>query len=127
MLSRRTLSKPAGESTASPKLPPHLEKRCKEMTERRRILEQSRSMNVRRIQQEIQRIAQRELDYAERLIAEYAPIKLSLNESAWSRWQEFLPIRMDFVETPESAPETSSAPTPRQEETSGQSPDAPIA
>jgi hypothetical protein len=121
MLSRRNLSKPTGES---PKLPPHLEKRCKEMNERRRILEQSRSMNVRRIQQEIQRIAQRELDYAERLIAEYAPIKLSLNESAWSRWQEFLPIRMDFVETHES----SSASTPAApEETSSPSPDAPIA
>jgi hypothetical protein len=94
------------------------------MTERRRILEQSRSMNVRRIQQEIQRIAQRELDYAERLIAEYAPIKLSLNESAWSRWQEFLPIRMDFVESTDAP---AGASTPTQEETNGQSPDAPIA
>jgi hypothetical protein len=120
MLSRRNLSKPTGES---PKLPPHLEKRCKEMTERRRVLEQSRSMNVRRIQQEIQRIAQRELEFAERLIAEYAPIKLSLNESAWSRWQEFLPIRMDFVESAPADAPAAAAP----EETSGQSPDAPIA
>lgn len=122
MLSRRVSAKPTGDASA--KLPPHLEKRCKEMNERRRIVEQSRTMNVRRIQQELQRIAQRELDYAERVLAEYAPIKLSFNPSAWSRLQDMLPIRLDFIEPEEK--QTAPAATPVEDSTEP-SPDAPIA
>lgn len=107
MLSRRMLSKTSAGAAAAPSdsglrmpLPPAVEKRCKEMGERRRLVEQARQMTVRRIQQDIQRIAQRELDYAERMLAEYAPVKVSFNESAWSRLQEFLPIRLEFTEKP---------------------------
>lgn len=126
MLSRRIISKPAGAADKSVKLPPHLEKRCKDLNERRRVLEQSRGMNVRRIQQEIQRIAQRELDYAERLLAEYAPIKLTFNESAWARLQDFLPIRMEFVESQEKEMGAPTVPVASAPETEP-SPDAPIA
>jgi len=83
-----------------------MDKKCKAMAERRRVLEQARSVNVRRIQQEVQRIAQREVEYAQRLISEYAPVKLSFNESVWNRWQEFLPIRVEFVEKDEKKVES---------------------
>ena len=104
-------------------LPPAVEKRCKEMGERRRLVEQARNMSVRRIQQDLQRIAQRELDYAERLLAEYAPVKISLNESAWDRLQEFLPIRLEFAEKPSVAVEPMESASTSAEV----SPDAPIA
>jgi hypothetical protein len=77
------------------------DKKCKAFTERRRVLEQARSVNVRRIQQEVQRIAQREIEYAQRLLSEYAPVKLSLNEDVWNRWQEFMPIRVEFTDQEE--------------------------
>lgn len=97
--------------------------RCKELSERRRVLEQARTLNVRRIQQEVQRIAQREVEYAQRLLSEYAPVQLSLNESAWARLQELLPIRIvpkePAVATPSPVPVTDDETTP--------SPDAPIA
>jgi hypothetical protein len=119
MLSNKTTASPAAENGV--KMPPAMEKRCKEMSERRRLVEQARSMSVRRIQQDIQRIAQREMEYAERLLSEYAPVKLSLNDSAWSTWQDFLPIRLEFVE--KTTPETAAAP----EESSEVSSEAPIA
>lgn len=110
MLSRKIHSQSANASasqkeTTGANVPP----RCKEFSERRRVLEQARSLHVRRIQQEVQRIAQRELEYAQRIISEYTPVKLSVNESAWSRWQEFLPIRLDFIGNDEI---TSDNPSP---------------
>jgi hypothetical protein len=85
-------------NTAKPKiaLPPALERRCKEFAERRKVLEQSRSLNVRRIQQELQRISQRELEYAQRLLNDYTPVRVSVNESVWGRWKEFLPFHVEF-------------------------------
>ena len=82
------------------------DKKCKAFSERRRVLEQARSVNVRRIQQEVQRIAQREVEYAQRLLSEYAPVKLSINESVWNRWQEFMPIRIEFVDQEERKTDT---------------------
>ena len=105
MLSRRIQksapsSAETGSGSGSAAVPP----RCKEFSERRRVVEQARSLNVRRIQQEVQRIAQREIEFAQRLLSEYTPVKLSVNESAWARWQEFLPVRLDFVQTEAAAP-----------------------
>jgi hypothetical protein len=102
MLSRQSVTIRASTSSegAKPKIsmPPALERRCKEIAERRKVIEQSRSLNVRRIQQELQRISQRELEYAQRIFSEYTPIRLSANESVWSRWKEFLPFHLEFVE-----------------------------
>lgn len=89
-----------------------MDKRCKALAERRRVLEQARTVNVRRIQQEVQRIAQREVEYAQRLISEYAPVKVSFNESVWNRWQEFLPIRVEFVEKEDKSTSPKDASTP---------------
>ena len=112
MLSRRIQksspsSAETGSGSGSAAVPP----RCKEFSERRRVVEQARSLNVRRIQQEVQRIAQREIEFAQRLLSEYTPVKLSVNESAWARWQEFLPVRLDFVKADEAAaPAAPAAP-----------------
>lgn len=84
-----------------------MDKKCKAFSERRRVLEQARSVNVRRIQQEVQRIAQREVEYAQRLLSEYAPVKVSFNESVWNRWQEFMPIRIEFTDQEEKKVEKS--------------------
>lgn len=116
---QRITPPPSSASAAAPGTP--LSARCKEMSERRRVLEQARTLHVRRIQQEVQRIAQREVEYAQRLLAEYAPIQLSLNESAWARLQElFTPAPVPTpTPTPSPVASTDDEPTP--------SPDAPIA
>jgi len=137
MLSRKIHSSHSAASTqketsGANAVPP----RCKEFSERRRVLEQARSIHVRRIQQEIQRIAQREVEYAQRLLSEYTPVKLSVNESAWSRWQEFLPIRLDFIgadeitsdsPVPPASPAAPATPTTPNQSFEDHSSEAPIA
>lgn len=127
MLSRRIQRVSSNAGTQSEQGAPNVPPRCKEFSERRRVMDQARSINVRRIQQEVQRIAQREVEYAQRLLSELTPVKLTVNESAWARWQEFLPIRLDVVTSDAaSAAESATTATPTQtmEENSS---DAPIA
>jgi len=67
---------------------PSTSKSCQMISERRRVVEQSRSVNVRRIQQELQRIAGREIAFAQSLITDFFPLKISLNEVALNQWRE---------------------------------------
>jgi len=89
-----------------------VDKTCKVISERRRVIEQARSVNVRRIQQEVQRIAQREIDFTQRLLSEYSPVKLSFNQDAWNRLQDFMPIRIDFSQDEDSSKNAQSAAQP---------------
>jgi len=83
MLARKSQATASGSSkTSAPS------KSCQMISERRRVVEQSRSVNVRRIQQELQRIAGREIAFAQSLITDFFPLKISLNEVALNQWRE---------------------------------------
>lgn len=102
-----------------------VDKTCKVISERRRVIEQARAVNVRRIQQEVQRIAQREIDFTQRLLSEYSPVKLSFNQDAWNRLQDFMPIRVDFGQEEEA--KTTPSARSVEDAPSGDIPEAPSA
>jgi hypothetical protein len=67
------------------------------LSEKRQVLEQARSTKMRRIQQDLTRIANREMEYSKKLIEELIPVKISWNEDAWKKLQEYIPIKIEQV------------------------------
>ena len=62
--------------------------------ERRAVLENARNMNVKRLQQDVQRIAQREATFAKQLLEEIVPVKVEFDENAWKQLVAVLPVRI---------------------------------
>jgi len=65
------------------------------ITDKRQRIEQARTSRVRRIYQDIQRISSRELEYSKELIETIVPVKISWNDEAWKKIQEFIPIKIE--------------------------------
>jgi len=68
------------------------------LNDKRQVLEQARNTKIRRIQQDLTRIANREMEYSKKLFEEIVPVKISWNEEAWKKLQEFIPIKVEPVE-----------------------------
>lgn len=66
-------------------------------TEKRQTLEQSRAAKIKRMHQDITRISKREQEYSKKLLEEIIPIKISWNEEAWKKLQEFNPIKVEML------------------------------
>lgn len=71
------------------------------LTDKRQRIEQARTSKIKRIQQDMQRIATRELEYSKELFETIIPVKISWNESAWKKLQEFIPIKIEKKEEEE--------------------------
>lgn len=69
----------------------------KRIEERRAVLESSRTMNVKRLQGDVQRIAKRELEFTKKLLDEFVPVRLIWNEEAVVKMQEAMPFRVEVV------------------------------
>ena len=67
----------------------------KKMNERRKHFEQVRTMNLRRVKDDIKHIADREMEYAKTTLGKIFPIKFSVNEEALKN----MPIKVEW--TPE--------------------------
>lgn len=65
---------------------------------RRQIIEQSRSANLKRIQQDIQKIAKREREFSKKMFEELVPVKVIWNDEAWKKLQDFIPVRFETKE-----------------------------
>jgi DNA-directed RNA polymerase subunit F len=91
----------------------------RKVAERRQVLETARTMKVQRLQQDIEKIAKREREYARKLFEELVPVKLVWNEEAWQRLQEILPIRVEHKGAAPVTPVVDAEPV--------QDADAPIA
>ena len=65
---------------------------------RRAILEQARSGKLRRIQQDIKRIANREREFSKELLEHILPVKITWNEDAIKRIQEFVPFHIEYIQ-----------------------------
>ena len=66
----------------------------KRAEERRAILENARTMNVKRLQQDVDRIARRETEFAKQVIEEIVPVKIVWDEEGWNRLSALLPFRV---------------------------------
>lgn len=90
---------------------PTWERIQKRIDERRAVVENARTMNVKRLQNDMQRIAKKEVEFAQKLIEEIIPIKVTWNEDAWQKLQEALPLRIEpaYVEPDVVAPTTTKA------------------
>ena len=67
------------------------------ITEKRQVLEQSRAAKMKRMQQDFTRISKREREYTQKLLEEIIPIKVSWNEDAWKKLQEFNPLKVEVI------------------------------
>ena len=65
--------------------------------ERRNILENARTMNVKRLQQDIERISKREVEFAQKLFEELVPVRIQWNEDAWEKLQTVVPVRVEVI------------------------------
>ena len=63
---------------------------------KRTAVEQGRNGSLRRIHQDLQRIAKREQEYGKRLLEELVPVKVSWNEEAFQKLKEFVPIQVEY-------------------------------
>jgi DNA-directed RNA polymerase subunit F len=84
-------------SSSSKKVPSYTEVR-QMVDEKRQIIEQGRTANLRRIQQDIQRIAKREREYGRKLLEELIPVKVTWDEEAWKKLQGFVPVKVEYVQ-----------------------------
>jgi hypothetical protein len=74
---------------------PSWERVQKRIEERRAVIESARAMNVKRLQNDVQRIARREAEFAQQILQEIVPVKITWNEDAWQKLQEALPVRIE--------------------------------
>lgn len=83
---------------------PSWERAQKRIEERRAILENARAMNVKRLQNDVQRIAKKEIEFAQKVFEEILPVRITWNEDAWTKLQESLPIRIEPVQADSGSP-----------------------
>lgn len=76
----------------------------KHIEERRQVLENARNASIRRLRHDIDRIAKKELEFAQKVVETIVPVRLSWDEEAWKRVQEFVPIRVEVNVDAASAP-----------------------
>lgn len=81
---------------------PHWDRVQKRVEERRAVIENARRMNAKRLQADVQRIFKKEAEFAQKVIEEIVPVKVTWNEEAWERVQEFIPIRVKVTEAADS-------------------------
>lgn len=73
--------------------------------ERRQVLENARNTNLRRLRQDVDRIAKREAEFVQKVVETIVPVRVSWNDDAWKKLQEFVPIRVE-VDKKEGVVET---------------------
>jgi len=73
-----------------------LESASKHVADRKRILEQSRTLGMRRLNSDIEKIAKSEIDFAKRIVEELVPVKITFQQDAWNEWVSSLPVRVSM-------------------------------
>lgn len=66
--------------------------------ERRNLLEQARTARIRRIKQDIERIAKREVEFSRSLVHDLVPFRLVWNEEAIAKIKEYVPFTIEEKE-----------------------------
>lgn len=71
----------------------------KRVQEHRKGMENARSMSVRRIHNDLDRISKREVEYAKEVFETFVPVRLSWDPEAWARVQAMIPLRIELAES----------------------------
>lgn len=79
--------------------------------ERRQVLETARNANLRRLRQDIDRIAKREQEFLKKTLDVIVPVKISWDDQAWERVKDFIPIRVE-ANVPAEVPVATKPETP---------------
>lgn len=67
------------------------------LAERRRMLEQVRTVSVGRVRSDLDKIVKREAEYAQRVLQELVPVRIVWNEGM--SLDKLLPFRVEIVDT----------------------------
>ncbi len=74
-------------------------------TEKRQKLENARTVKARLLRKDVERIAKREIEFAKNVMEVLFPVKISWDHEAWNRIKDFVPIRVESLDTPETEEE----------------------
>ena len=76
-------------------------------------MENARSLNVKRLQNDLNRIAKKEIEFAQKLVEEMIPVRVSWNEDAVAKMKETFPLRIEpkVPEEPATSPAAPSTPS----------------
>jgi hypothetical protein len=66
----------------------------KRIDDRRVVLENARSMNLTRLNNDVERIAKREIEFAKQIFEEIVPFKVEWNQEAWEKVKTTMPVRI---------------------------------
>jgi len=86
------------------------------VSEKRNVVESARTSNLKRIHSDIQRITKREIEYAQKLVEELVPVKITWNEDAWKRLQDFVPVKVEVVQDQTTSKKDESVKTSSEEQ-----------
>jgi len=72
----------------------------KNLAEKRRVLEQSRSMQVRKLHTDVKRIINREREASKELLEELIPVRVTWKPEALRAIEEFIPFKIEWEGCP---------------------------
>lgn len=78
----------------------------KRIDDRRVVLENARNMNLTRLNNDVERIAKREVEFAKQIFEEIVPFKVEWNADAWDKIKTVVPVRIVPNKDTPSPPET---------------------
>ena len=65
------------------------------LNERRVLAENARSMNVKRLRTDVQRMVKKELEFLQEIVDDIVPVRATWNEEAWKNVEQYVPIRIE--------------------------------
>lgn len=66
------------------------------VTDKHDMINQSRSMRVKRIQTDVERICKRELEYTKHVMEEITPVTIQWNDDAVRQMKSMIPFTVEF-------------------------------
>lgn len=80
----------------------------KRIDDRRVVLENARNMNLTRLNNDVERIAKREVEFAKQIFEEIVPFKVEWDSDAWEKVKNVVPIRIVANKDTPSPPENTN-------------------
>lgn len=81
----------------------HFDTVRKNIAEKRRVMEQTRSMQVRKLQTDVKRIFNRERENTKEILEELIPLRVTWKPDALRAIEEFMPFKIEWEGCPTDA------------------------
>jgi len=72
----------------------------KNLSEKRRVMEQTRSVQVRKLQTDVKRIISREREHAKEMLEELVPVRIIWKPEALRAIEDFMPFKIEIEGCP---------------------------